>query len=748
MAHDPLLIEVLADLTGTDWTTPFSALREAGQVTSVTEFVAQLHAAGDISTETLITLHQRSPIAVQALDIPEAYSELGQIGAGAMGTIQLVRDNALLRKMALKRLKPEGAQHPVLRGRFVNEARITARLSHPNIVPIYSLEQRPDGPVYTMKLVQGKTLKQLIGEARALPESERSRAQARLLEYFLAVCEALDYAHEQGVIHRDLKPANVMVGPYHEVYVMDWGIARVIGSAESGPVGNPETLHGLDADLTQAGEIPGTPRYMSPEQIRSPHSQLDGRSDQFALGAILFEIMALTPAFGGSSIPELLKHILKGETQPWPQGKERVPAPMRAIIGKALAPKPAGRYARVGELASDLRRYLRDEPVVAYPEGGRERTLRWMRKHQQGLLVAVLAVTLLSAGVVIYGLYRQQQVVAAAAHREMHLNQMLTRLAGQAQRMDDQFLEVEMALQEFTAVVAGYLTRFSESDQPYYYHRRFNPPDLRIAPFYKSPTSAEWTINVPSYDQPEAPLRPRMRQLSPMRHYMKRLFVRSAGVPLPITDPAQRWHLVSEVGQTIGFMTTILAEGVAMWYPGQDINAAINNYDVKKRDYYNTIGKYDFQWGTPQVESNTLRLVVPCATAVYDSQQQFKASTVFAMFVDQIVSKYMGPDLHPAIENTYLIDGKGHVLISSEKTGQAFDSHKFLTALETQPFPNREVVRQIQARQAGYTFHEHQGKARVTVYTRLQTIDWYYAATVDLERLLAQPVASRPPTEP
>ena len=734
------LLSELAELTGQNWQARFERFVEQTglpwQEASAEAFVVHLHAEADVDTETLLKVCQRAPIEVSMASLTgsEAYEPLGRVGVGAMGEVFLVRDKALQRRVALKRLLPEAARQAKIAGRFVNEARLTAGLNHPNIVPIYSLEQTEEGAVYTMKLVQGRTLKQILA---AMGNGSEAYDRQGLLEIFLSVCEAMDYAHQQGVLHRDLKPANLMIGPYREVYVMDWGIARRIGGSEE-QAGDQTALEGLALDLTQAGEIPGTPRYMSPEQIRTPHSALDGRSDLFALGTILYELLTLQQAFQGRSVTAVLKQILTGQFTPWQSAKTGpVPVELRAICAKALAVRREARYASVAELAADLRSYARGEAILARPDTFGIRLLRQVRRHQQLLLATVLGLLLLSAAVLVVNLYQAQRSQQAAHLRENRINGLLSLVASQSQQIDSQFLDVELSLQEFTAVVAAYLTRFPESKLPYYFHGRFQPADLKFSPYYANALSTEWPIAVPTYTVKEQDVRRRLHQLSPLRDYFKRLFVRNAKVPHPLTDPQQRWQEIAVKGQNIGYMTTTLAEGFAYWYPGLDIDSRIHDYDPKKRDYYNTIGKYGFQWGTPQVESSTLKLVIPVATAVYDPQQAFIASTVFAMSVDEIVRLYLDKSAEPAIKTTYLLDAKGNVLVSSEKTGQHFSSRKFLTTVETTPFPQPEVVAKVKKGQTGYSIYQDaSGKTVVTVFYRLRTIDWFFAVTADLEALL------------
>lgn len=266
------------------------------------------------------------------------YEIVSTIGQGGMGTVYLARDRELDREVALKvvNLHEEDTE------RMLREARILARLEHPGIVPVHDVGVLPDGRAwYVMKRVRGSRLDE---HARALSLPDRLRA-------FERICEAVAFAHAHGVIHRDLKPENVMVGPFGEVLVMDWGVARIDGEEEV------------------RGTVMGTPGYMAPEQERGEVERIDERTDVYALGAILSFLL---------------------------EGEERVPKPLQAIRSRAMAAEPEERYAGVRELSADLGRYLDGLPVAAYRESLLEQAGRVFRRYRAPILI-VLAYLLMRA---------------------------------------------------------------------------------------------------------------------------------------------------------------------------------------------------------------------------------------------------------------------------------------------------------------------------------------------------------------
>jgi serine/threonine protein kinase len=382
------------------------------------------------------------------------------LGEGAMGEVLLARDPDLERPVAYKRLLSGAQVTPAVLRRFLLEARITAQLDHPHIVPIYQLETLANGQLgYTMKPISGTTLKDLLAEARSqyatLGQVDEPHSLSALLAIFLKVCDALDYAHSKGVIHRDLKPANLMIGAYGEVYVMDWGIARVMSEAEEAlESGIVTELQADPEERTQMGQVLGTLRYMSPQQAAGKNDALDGRSDQFALGLILFEIVTLQQAFQAADSLALLKTVLKAEKAPYQHvAQQPIARELKAIIERATARKPEGRYARVADLAEDVRRYLRNEAVLAEPDNLWQRGQRWLAHHPRMALLLVGCILLASATAVGTTLYQQQQTQLALSWREQQLSQLLTRHAVQVHRLDRQFQRAEGILRAAAAIV-------------------------------------------------------------------------------------------------------------------------------------------------------------------------------------------------------------------------------------------------------------------------------------------------------
>jgi formylglycine-generating enzyme required for sulfatase activity len=318
-----------------------------------------------------------SPPAAPAPDVP-ALADIGgtldggryelghELGRGGYGAVLLAQDRAVGRAVAVKVLRPEAGAGPADVERFLAEARITGQLEHPSVVPIYDLGVRADGqPFYTMRVVARRSLRDLLRS----PDARREWPLARLCVTFAQVCRAMAYAHARGVVHRDLKPENILVGDYGEVYVADWGIAKVLEAAPAPGARVPTPLpEGTGRRTpTQLGTILGTPGYMSPEQAFGDAPELDPRSDLFALGVILYEVLTGRRPFEGATALAVLTRTVGADPTPPRELLPGCPLLLEDLCLRCLAKRPADRPASAAELAAEIEAWL---------EGAKERSRR------------------------------------------------------------------------------------------------------------------------------------------------------------------------------------------------------------------------------------------------------------------------------------------------------------------------------------------------------------------------------------
>lgn len=370
-----------------------------------------------------------APVELETVD-PRHYEFGEDVARGGMGVVRRARDRRTGRWVAIKELIGETV-HPVQRRRFVREARITAQLQHPNIVPVYEIGQWPDGrPFFAMKLVGGRPFDVVADEALD------ADARLALVPRILPAVDAIASAHEAGIIHRDLKPANVLLGEFGETIVIDWGLAKGIGEAEATDSLEIDALDSIDSmqgseQLTRAGTIVGTPAYMPPEQARA--EPLDARADVYALGALLYHALCgRAPYEGGAS--QAVRALLTGPPTPLRTIAPNAPPDLVSIVDKAMARDPADRYADARELARDLDAFRTGRLVGAYEYTSWELLTRFVRRNRA--LSATLLLLVVLAAVAVAFIVREQRV----AERER------TRARGAEQRAVANELEVHRRL--------------------------------------------------------------------------------------------------------------------------------------------------------------------------------------------------------------------------------------------------------------------------------------------------------------
>jgi serine/threonine protein kinase len=351
-------------------------------------------------------LHRDSPAVAAPLEPDGTLGDfrlLREVGRGGMGVVYEALQLSLGRRVALKVLPLAATLDARQLQRFENEARAAAHLHHGNIVPVFAVGCERGVHYYAMQFIDGRTLAAVIDHLRqapapAAPAADTAAGAGSLTgqsinspSFFRGVAtlgvqaaEALEYAHQMGVVHRDVKPANLLLDGRGNLWVTDFGLARFQA--------NPS--------FTAPGDLVGTLRYMSPEQAAG-QPVIDPRSDVYSLGATLYELLTLQPAFGARDRRECLRQILETEPAPPRRLNRAIPPELETVVLKAMGRQPEDRYASARELAEDLRRFLDDRPVQARRPGLRERSARWARRHRRlvagamlGLVAAVLVLAL------------------------------------------------------------------------------------------------------------------------------------------------------------------------------------------------------------------------------------------------------------------------------------------------------------------------------------------------------------------
>jgi serine/threonine-protein kinase len=690
------------------------------------------------------------------------YAVLGFVAEGGMGQIHVAKDLVLRRKVALKRLKSEAAAMSEAVARFVNEAQITAQLDHPNIVPVYSLEVGQDNEIaYSMKLVQGKTLKKLLEETRDLyargePIDEEHDLDARL-GHFVKLCDAIGFAHAKGVIHRDLKPENIMLGRFNELYVMDWGLARLVDQpavkapregAASAEVSRVWGGGASASELTMAGSVLGTPRYMSPEQAHGNNEALDGRSDLYTLGLILYELVSLKKAIPGKAALETLGNAAKAMKLPLAHVSPRVAIAidLRAIIDKATAAAPSDRYATVKELSDDIHRYMRGDAVRARRDTVIQKLGRVMAKNRQaavlGTAAIVLGVTGLAGGWVLYNrqLAAQQREAATReerAHAERE-SRFIIDVAQKTQELNAKLLQIEAIVEGISQAATQALGYGTEAADPIYFEEAFGsgegrPAGLIQSAHYGGPVSVDfpvWAV-APGVSR-EALLAP-MRRLSPIRGTLREsCLARHAEKG---SDDAKGAADIVKSGGPILWCYIGLSEGAVAIYPGS--GSVPEGYDPRTRPWYTlSVGRPGATWGNPYIDKLRGERVLPCSASLEGPSGQLLGVAGAGVRFDYIIQALSPDELQGAVRETFLTDEHGRVIVRSSGAGLRTGAGKLHDSLQLEALPLPEVAQAIrEKKRRGKQLVDGAAGPALVAFNRIDALGWYHVVTAQVSEL-------------
>lgn len=394
----------------------------------------------------------------------------GEIARGGMGAVLRAVDCDLRREIAVKYMLDDMDQKK--KSRFIEEAQISSQLEHPNIVPIYDLGiDAQKRPFILMKIVKGHSLKEVLDQLRDNPKrAENEYSLGRLLNILVNVCNALAFAHARGVVHRDLKPANIMLGDYGEVYVMDWGLAKVLNqpgatppqaviaalpaptASISGHNSKVATTRAPEADLTQEGSVLGTPVYMPPEQATGNLNSIDQRSDVYSLGAILYEMLTLQPPVEreGGYLVVLMRVALGEIVSPEQRNLQRakagkIPKELAAIAMKALAKDKEQRYPTADALRQDIERFQEGRSVSAKDDTLREAVWKLVKRNK-----VASSFTALLLVVLLWSSWSNFQARRAEAEKNQHITDSLpsfvraARFAANEKQYDDALKQLKV----------------------------------------------------------------------------------------------------------------------------------------------------------------------------------------------------------------------------------------------------------------------------------------------------------------
>ena len=667
------------------------------------------------------------------------YELIDELGKGAMGEVHIAKDRRLKRKVALKWIK-EGKIDHKSKMRFIREILITAQLDHPNIVPIYTMERSPTGNLaYSMKWIKGRTLDELIQErilSIQLGKLQQGSTQEEFLEIFLKVCEAMAYSHAKQVIHRDLKPSNIMIGPYGEVYVMDWGIARVIGTkdidvSEEFDVEKIE-LEG-DANTTQDGAVVGTLSYISPEQAQGEVEKLDAKSDQYALGLILFHLITLQDPIPRGKLLDMLRRARRGQIAPIVHLSPQIQiAPeLEAIIEKATNNSADHRYETVEQFAEDIRRFLRNEEVLARPDPPLEKVTRWVSNHRTVTLIAMMCLGMFALVSNIYNLNKQQSEREAAQLRETEMReavqirskrigQIMADVSKQGGRIDQELLYYKGLLRELSSAAQARLVLNPESvsEQKVYFSADFDqgegPDDLFDSPKYKRALSLDYAgIKLAPGVEISPEIMRESRLLASLQPVFLSIFVASVPERFDSNEELRRAILVDGKSPVVwAFVGS--EKGIHSAYPGK--GGYKPEYDPRERPWYqNSVEQDEPLCQAPYIDASGQGTLLPCTYPVFGTTGELLAIAGVEFSFSYITNSLLTLPSFPTQTNSFILNEKGEILISSLET-----------ATTGELFSNEIIVNEIREERSGYRVLPTDDGAKVYFFVQMGNAGWYY----------------------
>jgi serine/threonine protein kinase/muconolactone delta-isomerase len=419
LPHDPSLVELVrAELQVID----FEFRQRLGLRDSATENSGRVDPGCGKAfryNQSESGIQENTSSDADSLRLISNYLAPHQKHAGGLGEVWIVHEPSLERSVAIKQLQRRWRHHARARHAFLQEVRITSLLEHPGVAPVHAVGETDDGrPCYSMRYIQGETCEQAIDAYHG--GGQRTAAKLReLLGHFVTVCNTIAYAHSRGVLHRDLKPANIMIGPFGQTMVIDWGLAKhfQLSGPDIEDESSGETLSSTSALVTDTavsvdeatqfdieferlqtalGDIVGTPAFMSPEQASGQVEQISIRTDVFGLGAVLFKILYNKPPFTSPETASTLKLASQCEIQyPESPRTSELPRGIVAICAKAMQRLPEQRYDNAASLASDIQNWLAGEPTSAMQQPIFERLIRFAKRRQTLAIVATLSMVAL-----------------------------------------------------------------------------------------------------------------------------------------------------------------------------------------------------------------------------------------------------------------------------------------------------------------------------------------------------------------
>ena len=680
--------------------------------------------------------------------IEESFETISKIGEGGQGVIFTAADRSLGRVVAVKSLHKNLNDHKQSREHFVSEAKITAQLDYPGIVPIYSLNSDTDGGLHlAMKFINGENLADYLVRIReqyqknGINKFNETHSMRKRIEILLRSCDAVAYAHSRNVMHCDLKPENIMLGQHNDSYIMDWGIARLIHDPSYD-----------SATWTRPASISGTPRYLSPEAINGIYT--DERIDIYALGLILFECVFLKTAYNGKDTKEVIGRVKNGQIESFthafgiPVSKD-----LCAIIAKAVAHDREERYQSVNEFADDIRRYLANEETSARPDNIFAKVLRFSQRHIKILLIFALTGLLLAGASVSYSVYQRNKQVNFILQREIALSEAYSRALYVSSLIELQMNHVANSLKSLSAYMSFLLEQdkvAAVAEKKYFrYQDEAAKTQYSGDIKFSEPCNKYISLDRLSFNHHSgkytAEMQQQMERLQNLQPVLKQALLfgnifREKSVVNKMSEKEAREYFF-ENGSPILWFYCGLENGLYFSMPGYMDQPA--QYDPRVRPWYKAVANKtpfdDVVWSTPYMDAVSKRLTLTASIPIFVNKKRVGVLAIDNML--QYIARFMKKhgNTEGFLMEKVIIDDNGRILLSTrEDYSVRKENEKDVKNYNADGFFNDSRTFNIVRRRRNgiMSVRTPLGRNIVYLFYRINTHDWHYVEKIDLDMLI------------
>ena len=662
-----------------------------------------------------------SASSVPLADVRQHYSVAEKpFAAGGQGKISKAVDLSLGCEVALKSLHDKLCSDEHARASFLREAKLTAALDHPSIIPIHGLfGDDANGMHLAMKLISGHTLNAYLRtiirtyEEKGVRRFNERKSLRNRIEIFLKICEAVEYAHERGILHRDLKLENIMIGKHRETYVTDWGLGMSLREAEHLKVVN------------------GTPAFLAPEVLT--RRSADTRSDIYALGIILFELVTLTPAFAEKDLKTLLAQVKEGRHAPLRHRfKCRIDADLQAIIRKAIDVDPEKRYRKVEDLSEDLRRYLTNDETSARPDHFFGKICRWGVKHRRGMLLATMTVLLLGITGIARTLHREIRWSTEKRFRDQAVGVAYGNTVTTANKLEKSLESIEYRLEQlrmnllFSAlkVEMPHDSKCSARFVPIKKYLTDPPPGFLYSESYRHKIDPD-TLCVFNY-LPGKEINPSLP------HYYANTahFMRDALLDVRGLSKAEAKERLLKVGRPIKKLYFVLEDGTFACAPGSPSDFPDGYFPPERIWYRNAEAAPGRRvWSGPYEDSGIHKeSMLTCSTRIDGAGGKPIGIAAIDFSLTQLARQMLKSETGAAsfLREKMLINPKGEVIFRMTPPER-----------ENSPsFSDQRMIRQMLRMKFGTLLTHAQDREVLLAFTWLDSINVLYAEALDMEMLV------------